>query len=108
MYVDTANIEFGKRIRTMREYQNLSREKLAEMSNISTQFLADIENGKKGMSALTLKKICSALHITSDSIIFDKTNFISDRQNICDMLNSVPDEKQKEIEDIIKRIVRII
>ncbi len=106
--METENIGFGKKIRTMREYQNLSREKLAEMSNISTQFLADIENGKKGMSAITLKKICTALHTTSDSIIFNKTNSVYCCQNIIDMLNTVPLEKQKDIEDIIKRIIKIV
>lgn len=107
--MDAENIEFGKRIRTMREYQNLSREKLAEMSNISTQFLADIENGKKGMSALTLKKICCALHTTSDSVIFNKPDFVyPNYQIISDMLNTIPLEKQKDVEDIIKKIVKIV
>ncbi|MBQ6931619.1 MAG: helix-turn-helix transcriptional regulator [Clostridia bacterium] len=106
--MDAENIEFGRRIRTMREYQKLSREKLAETANISTQFLADIENGKKGMSALTLKKICTALHTTSDSILFSKSNISSDSQNINDMLNSVPIEKQEEIEEIVKKIIRIV
>lgn len=106
--MDAESIAFGKKIRTIRENQKLSREKLAEMANISTQFLADIENGKKGMSALTLKKICSALHTTSDSVIFNKSTSVSNCQNISDMLNTVPLEKQKDIEEIIMRIIRIV
>ena len=42
----TENAVFGSRIRSVREKQKLSREKLAELANISTQFLADIETGK--------------------------------------------------------------
>lgn len=43
--MNSENAVFGLRIRTLREYQKLSREKLAEKADISTQFLADIESG---------------------------------------------------------------
>ena len=36
-------------------------EKLAELADISVQFLADIEKGRKSMTILTLKKIAAAL-----------------------------------------------
>lgn len=47
----------------------LSREQLAEKANISVQFLADIEKGRKSMTVLTLKKLSSALTVTPDYII---------------------------------------
>ena len=48
------NKEVGGRIRTIREYSNLTREVLAEKADISVQFLADIENGRKSMTVKTL------------------------------------------------------
>ena len=44
----------GLRIRRCREDIGLTREQFAEQVKISPQFLAEIENGKKGMSAETL------------------------------------------------------
>lgn len=102
----TENAVFGLRIRAIRERQKLSREKLAELANISTQFLADIETGKKGMTVVTLKKICSALHISSDLIVFD----IKDSENsyVTSMLSTVPPEKSEDIQQIISLIVKLI
>ena len=104
--MDIENKEMGLRIRSMREYQKLSREKLAEMSNVSTQFLADIENGKKGMSALTLKKICTALCVPADSIVFDRN--LSENEKINEMLSSVPNDKKDDFEDIIIKMIRLL
>ncbi len=99
------NAVFGLRIRTIREKQKLSREKLAELANISTQFLADIETGKKGMTVVTLKKICSALHISSDLIVFDKNNIETDYIN--SLLATVPPEKSEEIQQILSMIIKL-
>ena len=41
--------QIGKRLRRQREKINMSREAFAEKANISPQFLAEIENGKKGI-----------------------------------------------------------
>lgn len=102
------NTEIGFRIRSMREQQKLSREKLAEKANISTQFLADIECGNKGMTVSTLKKICNALCVTSDNIVFGIHNENKNNFACTEMLSSLPCEKQTEVEDIFQRIIRLI
>lgn len=55
------NIEMGARIKAKRLNLRYTRETFAELVDISPQFLADIEYGKKGMSFTTLKKICKCL-----------------------------------------------
>lgn len=104
--MNSENALFGLRIRAIRERQKLSREKLAELANISTQFLADIETGKKGMTVVTLKKICSALHISSDLIIFD--NDKADTSYINSMLTTVPPEKTEDLQQILSMIIKLI
>lgn len=99
------NSEIGLRIRQQRECQRFSREKLAEMSGISTQFLADIETGKKGMTVTTLKKICDSLNITSDYLIYGKNE--NNHFNFEAIFSSFDKEKQGEIIDIFSRIVRL-
>lgn len=59
----------GTRIRHLREEQGLTRERLAEMADISVQFLADIEKGRKNMSVTTLRNLAAALFVTTDFIV---------------------------------------
>ena len=61
--------ETGARILQTRKERGLTRERLAEMADISVQFLADIERGAKSMTVSTLRKLCFALNVTTDSIV---------------------------------------
>lgn len=64
------NGEIGRRLRSRREAAGLTRERLAEYADISVQFLADIETGRKGMTVQTLRKLALALHCSCDDLIF--------------------------------------
>lgn len=89
---DELTAEMGRRIKALRNERALTREKLAEKAEISTQFLADIESGNKGMSAATLYKLCRALNISSDYLLFGNSE---NEPGIADTINSIPDEKKK-------------
>lgn len=89
---DKLTAEIGGRIRALRNEKELTRERLAEKAEISTQFLADIESGNKGMSATTLYKLCKALNISSDYLLFGNSK---NEPGIEDTVNSIPDEKRK-------------
>lgn len=106
--MNSENSVIGSRIRSLREYQKLSREKLAEKADISTQFLADIESGKKGMTVVTLKKICRALCVTADSIVFAAEGDAGDNSEIMAMINTVSNEKKEEVEEIVQKIIKLI
>lgn len=64
------NSAIGKRLRSRRESLGLTRERLAEYADISVQFLADIETGRKGMTVQTLRKLALALHCSTDELVF--------------------------------------
>ena len=55
----------------LRKSKKLSREQLAEKSNLSTTYIFDIENGKSMPSCLTLIDICNALCVSSSEILDD-------------------------------------
>lgn len=59
----------GKRIRELREKQEMTREELANKAEITPKFLYEVENGKKGMSAGNLYKIAVALSTSCDYIL---------------------------------------
>lgn len=64
------NGQIGLRLRELREAHGLTREQLAERADISVQFLADIETGRKGMTVQTLRKLVLVLHCSSDELLF--------------------------------------
>ncbi len=68
------NIAVGLRIRNLRESKKLTREALSGLSGVSTQFQAAIETGSKSMTIQTLRKLASALNVSTDFIVYGVNN----------------------------------
>lgn len=66
------NLLIGARIKLARERVRMTQERLAERIDVTPQFVSDVERGVVGVSVLTLKRICLALGISSDAILFDE------------------------------------
>ncbi len=92
----------GKRLRRHREELNLSREQFAEQISISPQFLAEIENGKKGMSAETLYKICENYEGLVDYMLFGRQSSGTTQTPAAKLLTDIPPQYSVMIEDIIR------
>lgn len=61
--------EVGMRIQKARVMRGYTREGLSELAGISTKFIYEIENGKKGFSAENLHNICKVLKMDCDYIL---------------------------------------
>ena len=61
--------EIGNQIFVIRTRMKMSREKLAEKSNISTNYVYEIEIGKKVPNVVIFYNICNALGVSSDKIL---------------------------------------
>ena len=68
------NIQIGERVKVARERAKLTQEQMAERIEVSTQYVSDLERGVVGISISTLKRLCVALGISSDMILFGETN----------------------------------
>lgn len=64
--------EVGKRIRELRISKNLTRDQLAEKTMLSSKFIYEVENGKKGLSVDSLFKIATVLSCSCDYILMGK------------------------------------
>lgn len=62
---------FGLKVKTLREYKNLSQSKLAEMINITDAALSNIETGKSYPRSTTLIAISEALDISLHFLVSD-------------------------------------
>ena len=59
--MEEQHVTFGRQIAEIRQKENISTRKLAEMCGMSYQFLNKIENGKFNTGINTICKICDAL-----------------------------------------------
>lgn len=97
----------GQRIRELREFQHLTREQLAEQADISVQFLADIEVGRKSMSIKTLYKLSNALHVSNDYLILGiNTVQNCNRKNLSALLDSLSANEYEIAEKIIELYIK--
>ena len=58
------------RIRKAREDLGYTREKFAELLDVSVSYLAELERGRTGISVKMLIKVCNGLGLSADYVLF--------------------------------------
>ncbi len=99
------NIIVGENIRLHRDKLGYSREKLAELIEVSPRFLYDAETGSTGISITTLKKLCEVLGISADRLLWKNTD---NKIDISERLSHLPDEYMGVIDELIQKQLEII
>jgi len=100
---------FGKRLRHIREANNLTREGLAAMCNCSPVNIAKLESGDRFISADSLAALATALKVKAhEFFIFEaatgKKPKAKDQLEI--LLNSQDEKTLRLIRDVTARILR--
>ena len=93
--------KMGIRIYNRRKSLKLTQEKLAEMIDVSTQMISNLELGKKAIRPENLIKLCAALNISADYILTGKT-YDGKIGGIYDKLNDLTPEEFKMISDLVE------
>lgn len=98
----------GNRIRKTRINCGITQERLAEMVDISTNFMSLIENGRN-MSVETLVKIADALGVTVDYLLSDTMEVQSDKimTQIAQNLSTLSDDEKLFFLNVIKHYKNI-
>ena len=86
------NISIGERIRHSREASGYTQEKLAELIDVSTQYISDLERGVVGASIPTIIRICSFLAVSSDYILMGRNESIVPTSLIQKLQSMSPEE----------------
>lgn len=99
------HVLMGEQIRFYREQSGLSRERMAELAGVTPRFLADAELGYVGISLSTLKRICEALGVSADRILWrDRQETIS----LAERLSHVDDSVLPLLEEMIQKQLEIL
>lgn len=69
MREEAALSAFGKKVQSIRNEQNISQEKLAELSELDRTYISSVERGQRNISILNILKIADALGVTASSLL---------------------------------------
>lgn len=105
--MDDQMANVGKRISDLRKSYGYTQEKLAEMAEISIQFLIQIEHGKKTMKIGTLRKLAAALSVSSDYII-NGTDAYSENAEINGLLSTLSEDNKALAAKLLKVFVETV
>ena len=99
--------EMGQRIMERRKKLELTQEALAEMSELTTQFVSYAESGKRGMRPENLMKVAAALGVSTDYLL---TGDIIDKDKLLlsDKLDKLTPQQVRIVENVIDGRVHTI
>lgn len=100
------NFEIGERVRAAREDAGLTQERLAEMVDLSVQYISDLERGCVGASVPTIIRLCRCLHASCDYILMGRER----NEEIADLietqrLKKLSPEHQRSLANIINIVL---
>lgn len=97
------NLQIGQRVKSTRSSQKMNREELARLTGYSYYFIQEVERGRSGLSAESLRAFSKALNVSADYLLNGSvdTNF----DFVAQKLNQVPREKLDHVLRIIDEIV---
>ena len=98
--------EKGQRIMERRKKLGLTQEALAEMSELTTQFVSYAESGKRGMRPENLMKVAAALGVSTDYLL---TGDIIDKDKLLlsDKLDKLTPQQVRIVENIIDECIAL-
>lgn len=99
-------IEIGARIRSRRKELRLKQNELAEMAELSNNYLSNIENGHSIPSLEAIVRLCAALNTTPDYILLGCIRQNNVSLNIIDNLKLCSEKSLGIISDIILSFVK--
>lgn len=95
--------QIGKRLKEIRISKGLTQEYVANMADVNTSHISNIENNRTKISLTTLVQICNALGVTIDYVLRDE---YSDTSSVLEQ--SILKELQNCDDDMKERILQII
>lgn len=82
-------IKFGRRIKEVRKKAGSRAEDVAELAGISSQFLSDVERGKKDMTGYNIANLAKALGVESDYLLLGRRDTKAELEEIAGQLADI-------------------
>ena len=85
-------LKTGKRIRDFRIRNHMTQAQFAESLDVSTNFISEIETGKKGVSLETLHRLHQQYHLSADYLLFGQEEAVPFERTLTEFLSSLSTE----------------
>lgn len=98
--------EMGQRIMERRKKLGLTQEALAELSELTTQFVSYAESGKRGMRPENLMKVAAALGVSTDYLL---TGDIIDKDKLLlsEKLEKLTPQQVRIVENVVDECIAL-
>ncbi len=98
--------EMGQRIMERRRKLGLTQEALAELSELTTQFVSYAESGKRGMRPENLMKVAAALGVSTDYLL---TGDIIDKDKLLlsEKLDKLTPQQVRIVENVVDECIAL-
>ena len=93
------------RIRKARENAGYTREKFAELIDVSDSYMAEVERGRTNVSVKTLIKICKLLGLNADYVLFGNDRD-SDRE-LLDKIHKLDDKYLPLVDSVLNQLLAL-
>ena len=93
------------RIRKAREDAGYTREKFAELLDVSVSYMAEVERGRTNVSVKTLIKICRILGLSADYVLFGSPR--NNDTQLLEKLNRLDEKYIPLVESILNQLLTI-
>ena len=94
-----------KRIRKAREDMGYTREKFAELLDVSVSYMAEVERGRTGISVKMLIAICKLLGLSSDYVLFGEQS--GDSTEMADRISRIDPKYLPLLENVIAQLLAL-
>lgn len=92
--------EMGRRLSARRKQLRLTQEEVAELADMTTQTISTAENGIKALRPVNIIKLCGALSISADYLLFGTIS--SDDQSVLfSKVSQLSPAQYRHLEDIV-------
>ena len=97
-------IQIGQNIRQRRLELNLTQEQLAEKVGCSHEHCVQVENGNKGLSIQSLRKMAEVLNVSIDYLVCGRTEK-TEYESILRLLDKLPLSQLHRLERVLELFV---
>ena len=94
----------GKRIKEVRKQKGMSQDELAERAELSSQYISQIETGRKKGSLPTYNKLAKALGVSIDEL----TGSISEGSRVLSDVDLILQDCSKEERELLVEVLRVV
>ncbi len=98
-------MDIGKRVKSERERNGITRENFSEIVGISPTYLSQIELGQRHPSLPTTIKIASSLHISLDFLVYGEKALNINKGDLIEIIDHAQDKDLYILKEILSIIL---